>query len=476
MSSVNVGQSVRNAFVHATAWWTRVADEAPTDINIARCLKSSQLLRNVVTWFCANDLARQTALAFYNSDGRVDLTRLPCMMALMYVACQVTGLPNWTHASLEAADMDHNVAAIARQAREDADGKARVHKYMSARLTELASDTLAAMRVLQDRPNFEATEYFGTVTVRETDLLKALRQLTAVATRLLVVERSEYEAGVRSTLQSFVESCAAQPEAVISDPATAEPLAAKLAEQVAEHMGCLEKRLAAAEERAAAAHAAANGAEQIAEAAERAVTAAAKGAHKPPRAPSTKLVARVDALATRLEALEVGVSKDVGDLMKSAVKFDHKMACLHEHVNERVGELAARLGSLEETLAARMAVLETALTARVAAVEEAAAARVAVAEEAAAARVTVLEKALTSRLGELAESACKGHTADLESRLDFLTAQAQAQFWSQWHALQMQWTVMCRPREGAPAAAAETIAAPGTPTPCSCLAAAPQSV
>lgn len=471
MTSVNVGQCVRNAVVHATAWWTRVADEAPADLNIALCLRNSQLLRNVVTWFCANDLARRTALAFYGSDGRVDLTRLPCMMALMYVACQVTGLPNWTHAALEASDMDQNVCLIARQARDDANGKARVHKYMSGRLTELASEVLHAMRGLQDRRDFEGTEYFGSVSVRETDLLKSLRQLTAVATRLLVVERSESEAGVRSTLQRFVESCAAQPEtATIADPAAAEPLAAKLAEQVADKMTSVEKRLGAVEQRASAAHATANGAEQIAEAAERAAAAAAKaGAHKPPRAPSTKLVSRVDGLAQRLESLETGVSKDVGDLMKAVVKVDHKMDCLHDIiVNERVAALeeamTARVAALEEALTARVAVLETALTARVAAVEETAATRVAAAEEAAAARVAVLETALTARLGELAEAAHKARTSDVDSRLDYLTSQAQAQFWSQWHALQMQWTVMCRPREGA-----DPAPAPGTPAQCSCL-------
>lgn len=453
MTPVNVGQSVRNAFVHALAWWQQVAEESPTDINIARCLRSSQLLRNVVTWFCANDVARQTALAFYGSDGRVDLARLPSMMALVCVACQVTGMPHWTHAALEANDIDNNVSIIASQAREDESAKNRATSYMSGRLTELATEVLAAMRDLQDRPDFEASSHFGTVTLREMELLRGMRHLTAVATRLLVIQRIETEACVRATLRSFVESCGSEPEAAMSNPAAAEPLAAKLAEQVADKMTSVEQRLRAVEERACAAQAAANGAEQIAEAAERAAVKAA-GAHKPPRAPSTKLVARVDALAARLGQLETGVSVDVGDLMKGMVKLDHKVACMHDDDGLTVAAL--------EALTARVAVLETALTARVAAVERAAATRVTVAEEAAAARVAVLEAALTARIGDMVESACKARTADMASKLDHLAAQAQTQFWSQWHALQMQWAVVCRPREDAALAAAE----PAPRTPC----------
>ena len=112
----NIGQHVRNAFVHAISWWTRVADKRPDGLNLAMALHSSQLLRNMVTWFGANPVATKEAMAFYDADRRVQLDRLPGMMALMYVAGQVTGMPNWTHAALEAGDIDTNLELMGRQA------------------------------------------------------------------------------------------------------------------------------------------------------------------------------------------------------------------------------------------------------------------------------------------------------------------------------------------------------------------------
>lgn len=443
--TVNIGQSVRNAFVHATAWWIKVADPAPADLNIARCLRASQLLRNMITWFCANDVARETVMAFYGSDGKVDPAFLPAIMALMYTACQVTGMPNWTHAALEAGDIQQNATLLARQAEAGGDCKTKLHKYMNGRLGQLATDALAAMRDLQDR-DFQAADYFGTVSVRELELLKALRQLTAVATRLLIIERPASEKDVHDTLQRFIESCAAQPEAMIIPDA--ESMATKLAEQMADTMTMVQQRLHAAEERAKAAQAAANGAEAIAEAAERQASAAVKAAAapKPPRAPSTtKLVAAIDDLGRRMQTLEGGVAKDVSDLMSGMVALDKKMGGLRRALDTTAAIQDTREVA-DEALAAvascvdRLAALEAALKARAGALE-------------------TVTKSL--------ETKWEARAAALEAKIEYLTAQAQAQFWSQWHALQMQWSTMCPPGGScspAPAAAKDSIAQPSTPT------------
>ena len=274
----NVGQYVRNAFVHAISWWTRVAtkERVPAGLNIAAALKNSQLLRNMVAWFGANPVAAREALAFYTAKRLDQLDRLPTMMALMFVASQVTGMPNWTHAALEAGDIDANLKLLARQAMDSPECSLRAKTYMERRLVELCGDVLQALHGLQDA-DAQVTEYFACVGVHELDLLKALRQLTAMAARLLLVEHPGTFGEVHAALEAFIDSCSDQPSAVLQEDhhhrevEDSEPLAARLAE----HMVSLEERMRAVEDGVKAATALATGAEQIAEAAEAAARKAA---------------------------------------------------------------------------------------------------------------------------------------------------------------------------------------------------------
>ena len=401
MGVSNVGQQVRNAFVHTISWWVSLADPevAPKDLNIARALKSSQLLRNMMTWFCANRVAADEAKAFYTRDSTACVTvdRLPGMMALMYVSCMVAGMPSWTHAAMEAGDLDNNLNLLARQASESKECSCRVKSHMKQRMAELGADAMNAMARLNDI-GMDVTDYFSTITMHEMELLKVMQQLTLVAVRLLLVERPGTQDMLRSTLRSFMKSCCAQPEAAMDDSnepmavaeRLAESVAERLAESVAETTRTMETRLCDVERAVKDANATACAAEQIAEAAEKKAAHAMAGKGGGKHVTARRLVAidkhaddmaqqlaaadaRVDCLARQLETLGATVDARVAAIVDARVAeaVDARVAaavdvCVAAAVDARVAAIVdARVAAIVD---ARVAAI---VDARVAAIVDA---------------------------------------------------------------------------------------------------------
>ena len=201
-----------------------------------------------------------------------------------------------------------------------------------------------------------------------------------------------------------------------------EPVAARLAEQVADQLGTVETRLAALEADVKAATALAHGAEQIAEAAEAAAVSAKKvGKHPSPPPPPPRQDKRLAALTERLAAAEA------------------RLAAAEEPAGLRA--LEERLAAAEARLAARTSALERAvgdgINDRLAGAHD-------TEQRLAAAEATA------GAAGKAAAAAAE-RVADLEDSVRWLTTHLHSQFWSQWNASQWQWCSL----QQRPGAAAE---------------------
>jgi len=361
MRQVNIGEQCRNAFLHAFAWWISLAKAAghpvPPDLNLAKVLRSSQLLRNMVAWFSSHKCGMTAVLNFYSADRRVNSDRISPFVALMFVSTQVAGMPNWMLSGLEAGDMDRNIEQMVTGCPR-ARGELRDNLAVGA--GKAAADVLAAMRNLQDSGT-EVTEYFRNVPLRETDLLSGLRTVTAISTRLMCADSDMAATQVRAALAAF-RAC--EPETDLDeeryDPMRravsalagqiAEPVATHLAEQIAEQMSTVEERFERLDQKMADVAAAAFGAEQIADAAEKKVddaVAAVKASAKasPPKTPDA-LTRRVAALAERADEAHRAVDALRAEHSARLVRLEARIQRVTE-LEATLARLTGRLDALE---------------------------------------------------------------------------------------------------------------------------------
>lgn len=437
---LHVDLHCRDALVRVLTWFAAVAaaddPKAATghpafrddDVDLLGVMGRSQLFRNLQTWLGVSQPALDAVMNFYTPTGEVKPEHLAPMMAVLHVALDVGGLPDWTQAGLHARVLAKNMACLAVATDREAELCTKAEEHLVRQFVKASGELQGQLAATQERDDARATDYFQPIDPSETTLLRIMKDLVSSGLRVLMLRRPSATLVVTARLTELVNSCARHPDTVVGG----EPLAARLAEGLAD----LASTVRGLEERVKHAVAMATGAEQIAEATDRALLLAMK---KMPRAPKPTATGGKD-LDKVTAKLSLRAAEHEDRMSAEIRRLDARLRAAEDAAARAAAEVAG-LRALLDAQSVSDAVSDAVSHAVSHAVADVRAETLAVARDAVAAEARV---ACDATVRPVARTLTRRLEA-LESRVGWVTRQVHADFCGRWNALSAQWAGMQQP-------------------------------